>query len=250
MIIAGFQDRSTTHRRESITSAATTTNSSQADDTDIVLKNALNLNQAEVIAGLALELLKNSKNIINPITKQPFRVKFGFHSGSAVGGIVGNKNFQYCLFGDTVNTASRVTTSGDVGKIHVSDTSHELLQASQYFDLAFRGKTEMKGKGMMSTYWLTGAKPAYLSQMEVMNELTEKEEGVTATMFQQTMYSVNTNTAPPPDEKERTISTSEQGKDSPDKPSTDNSELGNNAQESNNKPVPQKIPVAKKNVLN
>ena len=93
------------------------------------MKNPLGLNQAEIVAGLALELVKSSKKVINPITKQPFRVKFGrkkrlffcfrrktkqifrfqgFHSGPAVGGIVGAKNFQYCLFGDTINTVKRI----------------------------------------------------------------------------------------------------------------------------------------------
>lgn len=50
---------------------------SMADEIECDMKNPLGLNQAEVIAGLALDLVKNSKRLINPITKQPFRVKFG-----------------------------------------------------------------------------------------------------------------------------------------------------------------------------
>ncbi|CAF0732676.1 unnamed protein product [Adineta steineri] len=130
------------------------------------MKNPLGLNHAEIVAGLALELVKSSKRVINPVTKQPFRVKFGFHSGPAVGGIVGAKNYQYCLFGDTINTASRITTTGEPGRVHVSDTSYALLKDSQYFETQHRGKTELKGKGTSETYWLIGPTPAYTSLID------------------------------------------------------------------------------------
>ncbi|UJR13064.1 hypothetical protein I4U23_000089 [Adineta vaga] len=107
-----------------------------------------------------------SRSIISPLTKQPFRMKFGFHSGPAVGGIVGNRNYQYCLFGDTINTASRVATCSEVGKIHFSATSYEILKDSLYFETAYRGNTEMKGKGSMDTYWLLGPTETYLSLLE------------------------------------------------------------------------------------
>ncbi|CAF1120486.1 unnamed protein product [Adineta steineri] len=130
------------------------------------MKNPYDMNQAEIICALALELMTASRSVINPLTKQPFRMKFGFHSGPAVGGIVGNRNYQYCLFGDTINTASRVTTSSEPGKIHLSATSYELLKDSVCFATAYRGKTEMKGKGSMDTYWLLGPTETYLSLLE------------------------------------------------------------------------------------
>ncbi|CAF0806920.1 unnamed protein product [Adineta steineri] len=167
MAVAGIQDRSIQpHRRESTTSQSTTYSLSIADDLVNEMKNPLGLNHAEIVAGLALELVKSSKRVINPVTKQPFRVKFGFHSGPAVGGIVGAKNYQYCLFGDTINTASRITTTGDPGRVHISDTSYALLKDSQYFETQHRGKTELKGKGTSETYWLIGPAPAYASLID------------------------------------------------------------------------------------
>ena len=151
------------------------------NETDVVeVKNPLGLNQAEIIAGLALDLSKQSKRLINRVSKMPFRIKFGFHSGPAVGGIVGHKNYQYCLFGDTVNTVRRLLSSSplhrprsfplgkstnddqrckielvclclslslsssQVGRVHLSAASWILLKDSDYFETSPRGKIEMK----------------------------------------------------------------------------------------------------------
>ncbi|CAF3550294.1 unnamed protein product, partial [Rotaria sp. Silwood2] len=155
------------------------------------VKNPLGLNQAEIVAGLALEILKQSKKLINKISKIPFKTKIGFHSGSAVGGIVGHKNYQYCLFGDTVNTASRVTTTSDVGRIHLSAASWQLLKDSSYFETSPRGKIPMKGKGEMQTYWLNGAKEAYIEHTLILESKNELVSNDMLSDYHPTMYEIN-----------------------------------------------------------
>ncbi|CAF1129405.1 unnamed protein product [Didymodactylos carnosus] len=179
MVVGGLQNRVSLTRRKSNYSTGSNCSSinTNCSNGPINLKNPLDLNQAEVMAGLTLELLQKAQNFINPMTNKPFNIKFGFHSGPAVGGIVGNTNFQYCLFGDTVNVASRITTSGEAGRIHVSPTSYELLKHSPYYELVYRGKTELKSKGIFQTYWLVGTKANYSNDLKpILQFITSPEQ--------------------------------------------------------------------------
>ncbi|CAF0955453.1 unnamed protein product [Rotaria sordida] len=193
MIVSGIQERPQQRRisNMSSSSARSSVGEDSLEDGVTTIKNPLGLNQAEIVAGLALEILKQSKKIINKISKIPFKTKIGFHSGPAVGGIVGHKNYQYCLFGDTVNTASRVTTTSDVGRIHLSAAAWQLLKDSTYFETNPRGKIQMKGKGEMQTYWLNGAKDAYIEHTIILESKNEIVDNDVLSDYHPTMYEIN-----------------------------------------------------------
>lgn len=86
--------------------------------------------------------------------KAAFEIRLGINSGPAVAGIVGLKKFQYDIWGDTVNTASRMETTSEAGRVHISQAVYTLIREAPGLQFISRGKMMIKGKGEMETFFV------------------------------------------------------------------------------------------------
>ncbi|MFC2112146.1 adenylate/guanylate cyclase domain-containing protein [Bacteroidota bacterium] len=121
----------------------------------IPIKNRTN--PVEVVLA-ALEMQKYMKDL-KKTKADIWDLRIGIHTGSVIAGVVGQKKYSYDIWGDSVNTASRMESSGEAGKVNISATTYKLIK--DYFQCEFRGKMPVKYKGDIAMFFVNGLNPVF-----------------------------------------------------------------------------------------
>jgi adenylate cyclase len=116
---------------------------------------------AQALALMALDM-REAMHASDEVSHYGLELRIGINSGPVVAGVIGRKRFLYDLWGDAVNTASRMESHGTPGEIQVTAATRELLQDE--FELAARGTVTIKGKGAIQTWYLVGRKAAQTAE--------------------------------------------------------------------------------------
>jgi len=117
-----------------------------------------NKTHAEDVVKAAMEIrdfMLQEKKKREAAGNQHSEIRIGCHTGPVVAGIVGTKKFAYDIWGDTVNIASRMESSGEAGKINISGITYALLK--DQFTCVYRGKIQSKNKGEIDMYFVEGS---------------------------------------------------------------------------------------------
>ncbi len=115
-----------------------------------------------VAAGLEMLAVMQTWQAAKQAAGQPYwAVRVGLHTGPVIAGVIGSKKFAYDIWGDAVNTASRMESNSEPGRVNISASTYALV--NQYFECEYRGRIAAKGKGEVEMYFVHRLRPEYAS---------------------------------------------------------------------------------------
>lgn len=113
-----------------------------------------------VLAALEMQKFVTDTNIIKQKNNQPkWEIRLGIHTGEVISGVIGKSKMAYDIWGDAVNTASRMESNGEINKINISGSTYTYIR--KYFNCSYRGKVEVRNMGEIDMYFVTGLKKEY-----------------------------------------------------------------------------------------